>query len=301
MELIRATGVPPDAAIIDVGGGASSLAAHLLGAGYSNLTVADISAAALEEARARLENSAGSIEWIVADVREHDFSRSFDLWHDRAAFHFMVEPEDRTAYMETLRGALRPGGFVVIATYGPDGPALCSGLPVHRYEEEELAAAFGGDFRVTSAQLVLHWGPSGDSRQYLYLVAQRSYETVDRLLDEARAGLERLSPAQADAACRAGATLVDIRSDAQRARDGVIPDAIYIPRNVLEWRCDPESPHRDKAVARRGQRLILICDEGYQSSLAAATLTRFGVSATDVAGGFQAWRNAGMRVDLRPD
>jgi rhodanese-related sulfurtransferase len=122
------------------------------------------------------------------------------------------------------------------------------------------------------------------------------HATVDQLLDEARGQIERLSPVEAEAAANAGAVLIEIRSDDQGARDGTIPAAAFIPRNVLEWRLDPASPHRDPARARRDTRLILICSEGYQSSLAAATLKRFGLDATDVIGGFQAWRRAGLPV-----
>jgi rhodanese-related sulfurtransferase len=131
--------------------------------------------------------------------------------------------------------------------------------------------------------------PAGYSRA----VGSR-YATVDELLDEARGRIERLSPGAAEAATRAGAVLIDIRSDDQRARDGTLTGARFIARNVLEWRLDPASPHRDPACARRDLRLILICDEGYQSSLAAATLRRFGLDATDVVGGFQAWKAAGL-------
>ena len=123
--------------------------------------------------------------------------------------------------------------------------------------------------------------------------------TVDELLAEAREGLDRLEPAAAAAAMASGALLLDIRSDSQRERDGVVPGAIFIPRNVLEWRCDPVSPHRDQRVGDAGRQLILMCDEGYQSSLAAANLKRMGLErATDLAGGFQAWRAAGLPVEL---
>ena len=118
--------------------------------------------------------------------------------------------------------------------------------------------------------------------------------TVEDLLADARARLARLTPRQAQAAMRAGALLIDIRSDSQRARDGVLPGATFVARNVLEWRLDPSCPDRDPALARHDTKLILICDEGYQSSLAAATLTRFGLDATDVVGGFRAWREAGL-------
>lgn len=120
---------------------------------------------------------------------------------------------------------------------------------------------------------------------------------VDELLSQARATLERVSPHEAVAAARGGALLVDIRSDSQRARDGLIPGARFVPRNVLEWRLDPACEHRDPSLARPDALVILICDEGYQSSLAAATLQRLGIPrATDLDGGFQAWRDAGLPV-----
>jgi rhodanese-related sulfurtransferase len=123
--------------------------------------------------------------------------------------------------------------------------------------------------------------------------------TAEDLLAEARSGLERLDPAAAAAAQEAGAVLVDIRSELQRDRDGVVPGAVFFPRNVLEWRCDPASPARDERVCDPAQHLIIMCDEGYQSSLAAANLKRLGFErATDIAGGFQAWRDAGLPVDV---
>jgi rhodanese-related sulfurtransferase len=124
-----------------------------------------------------------------------------------------------------------------------------------------------------------------------------AHETIDALLATARSRLARLDPAEARAACASGAALVDIRSDNQRAADGLIPGAICVPRNVLEWRCDPACDSRDARLARRDRRLVMICNEGYQSSLAAATLKRFGLDATDVVGGFQAWRAAGLPVE----
>ena len=122
-------------------------------------------------------------------------------------------------------------------------------------------------------------------------------ETVDGLLASARDQLARVSPAEAFEEAKAGAVIVDIRTDAQRADDGLIPNAAVVPRNVLEWRLDPASEHRDPALARRDLRVILICHEGYQSSLAAATVRRFGVDATDVIGGAQAWRAAGLPME----
>jgi len=121
---------------------------------------------------------------------------------------------------------------------------------------------------------------------------------VDRLLAEARSGLTRIAPATAAAAMRDGAVLVDVRPDAQRKRDGSVPGAVVIPRNVLEWRCDPSSQWRDERVSDPARALIVMCDEGYQSSLAAATLQRLGLPrATDLDGGFRAWRAAGLPVE----
>jgi rhodanese-related sulfurtransferase len=120
--------------------------------------------------------------------------------------------------------------------------------------------------------------------------------TVEDLLARARARLHRVTPLEAYASVAEGAALVDIRSDTQRTSDGVIAEARHIPRNVLEWRLDPASPDRDPELAIAGKPVILICGEGYQSSLAAATLQDFGIDATDVIGGFAAWRTAGLPV-----
>jgi rhodanese-related sulfurtransferase len=121
--------------------------------------------------------------------------------------------------------------------------------------------------------------------------------TADELLAEARRGLSRLEPVDAASAISAGAVLVDVRSELQRERDGVVPGSVFFPRNVLEWRCDPASPARDERVSDLGRQLIVMCDDGYQSSLAAANLRRLGFErATDLAGGFQAWCAAGLPV-----
>lgn len=126
---------------------------------------------------------------------------------------------------------------------------------------------------------------------------------VEKLLEEARARLARVDPAGARAAIEDGAVLVDIRAESQRERDGVVPGSVFIARNVLEWRCDPDGSHRDERVAEPAHPLIVMCDAGYQSSLAAATLQELGhEQATDLDGGFQAWRAAGLPVEpLGPD
>jgi SAM-dependent methyltransferase len=169
-SLFEITEAAPDrsTSILDVGGGASRLAAELLARGYEDLTVADISARAMERARADLGPGASRVSWVEADVRSHDFGRPFDLWHDRAAFHFMVEPGDRDRYLEVLARTLRPGGDLILATFGPDGPAECSGRPVDRYDAESLAGVLGPDFTPVSSRRVEHRTPSGRTQQFVY-------------------------------------------------------------------------------------------------------------------------------------
>ena len=138
LDLIAATGLPNDAAIIDVGGGASRLVDCLLDKGFHRVTILDLSAKALEETKKRLGRRADGIDWIVADVTTWEPSHSYALWHDRAAFHFLIEPADRAAYVLRLKKAVRPGGHVIVATFAPDGPERCSGLPIVRYDRKRL-------------------------------------------------------------------------------------------------------------------------------------------------------------------
>ena len=173
LELILATGLPRDAPVLDVGGGLSNLAARLVALGFSDVSVADISRAALERARAQADAAGERITWIEADVRRHDFPRPYDLWHDRAVFHFMVNDQDRDAYLATLHHSLRPGGHLILATFGPDGPEQCSGLPTARYDARALAAALGSDYLPHAATLEVHETPSGAAQQFLYAHFQR--------------------------------------------------------------------------------------------------------------------------------
>lgn len=168
LALIAGANLVQDAAILDAGGGASGLAGQLLAAGYTDLTVADISESALAQAREDLGDAATRIEWVQADLRNHDFGRHFDLWHDRAVLHFMTDPADRAAYLDTLHRALRSGGHLIVATFGPEGPAQCSGLPVHRYSADELAALLGPEFTLVLSKLHEHRTPSGVIQQFLY-------------------------------------------------------------------------------------------------------------------------------------
>ncbi|MGQ0624891.1 MAG: class I SAM-dependent methyltransferase [Sporichthyaceae bacterium] len=145
-DLLAAQGCSPTDRVLDVGGGASPLVGALLDRGYLDLSVLDVSATALEEARAQLGERAAAIRWVIADVRTWSPPATYDVWHDRAVFHLHVEDRDRAAYLTTLRGATAPGSLVVLATFALDGPSSCSGLPVRRYDAAQLAAALGPDF-----------------------------------------------------------------------------------------------------------------------------------------------------------
>ena len=159
LDLLQLTGAGPETGIIDIGGGASILVDTLLGLGYGDLSVLDISPTALEAAQARLGRSAGKVEWIVADVTEWRPERSYDIWHDRAAFHFLVEESSRSAYVERLRSALPVGGHVIIGTFAPDGPEKCSGLIVQRYDARSLGTALGAGFRLIDSRRYDHLTP----------------------------------------------------------------------------------------------------------------------------------------------
>jgi SAM-dependent methyltransferase len=167
LAAIERFGLPLDAPIIDAGGGASRLAEELLRRGHTDITVADISASALERARDSFAD-AERVEWVVADVRDHDFGRRFAVWHDRAVFHFMVTPQEREAYLATMANSLQIDGRVVMATFGPDGPTRCSGLPVERYDPDGLASSLGDHFRLVSSHIEDHRTPNGASQQFLY-------------------------------------------------------------------------------------------------------------------------------------
>ena len=165
LAVIDQLDLPLDAPLIDVGGGASHFAQRLVERGHTDVTVADISKRALERAREGFPDS-DRVEWVVADVRNHDFGRTFAVWHDRAVFHFMVTPEDREAYLATMRRSLQPDAHIVMATFGPDGPTRCSGLPTTRYGADDLAETVG--FRLVSSHLEDHRTPGGVTQQFLY-------------------------------------------------------------------------------------------------------------------------------------
>ncbi len=169
MAFIRNTGIARTGRIIDVGGGISTLVDDLLAEGYAQVCVLDISPAALAVARARLGAAAERVTWIGADVLTVAFpAASYDLWHDRAVFHFLTDPRDRARYVEQVHHAVRPGGHVIVATFAADGPMQCSGLDVVRYNPESLHGAFGEAFRLVDSARETHVTPAGGEQRFVY-------------------------------------------------------------------------------------------------------------------------------------
>jgi SAM-dependent methyltransferase len=169
LELIRLAADGPEATILDVGGGESTLVEDLIASGYRNLAVLDVSATALEVAKKRAGAGAGRIRWIEGDVTALKLPRhSIDVWHDRAVFHFLTEAKDREAYVQNLLYAVRPGEHVIIGIFGPDGPVRCSGLPVVRYDAGSLLRELGGSFVLVESREELHLTPRGITQQFVY-------------------------------------------------------------------------------------------------------------------------------------
>jgi SAM-dependent methyltransferase len=174
LDLIFGVARAPGAAIIDVGGGASVLVDGLLAAGFRNLTVLDVSAAALAVSRARLGPAASHVRWLEADLMTVDLApRKFDVWHDRAVFHFLTDLRDRDRYVDLLRKSLRAGGHVVMATFASDGPEQCSGLQVTRYDAPQLADALGPSFELVRYRRAVHSTPAGASQSFLHALLRR--------------------------------------------------------------------------------------------------------------------------------
>ncbi len=164
----------PNASIVDIGGGASRLVDALHERGYRHLTVLDLSEAALQSAKDRLGTDATSVQWVAADATKWQPPQAFDIWHDRAAFHFLVEPRDRDAYIARLHQRVTSGGHAIIATFALDGPEKCSGLPVQRYDHVALGAALGPDFSLLRHQPHHHITPWGAAQSFQFSVFRRT-------------------------------------------------------------------------------------------------------------------------------
>jgi SAM-dependent methyltransferase len=175
LRFIEAATPGRDGAIIDVGGGASTLVDDLLDRGYTNVTVLDVSARAIEATKARLGERAARVHWLAADITQVDLApAAYDLWHDRAVFHFLREDADRRRYVAAAARAVKPGGNLLIATFGPEGPTRCSGLEIVRYGVADLTAQFGADFPMVDSATEIHTTPRGATQQFVYYLGRRA-------------------------------------------------------------------------------------------------------------------------------
>ncbi|PCJ89197.1 MAG: SAM-dependent methyltransferase [Thiotrichaceae bacterium] len=168
LDLIRATKFNTTAHIIDIGGGASTLVDCLLDANYQNISVLDIAHSAIEQAKLRLGRRANKVNWIQSDITQFSPTLTFDIWHDRAVFHFLCDEDDRSNYVRVLTHALKPDAQVIIATFSLDGPEKCSGLDIIRYSPETLSAAIGNTFQLVETNKEEHLTPSGTSQNFIY-------------------------------------------------------------------------------------------------------------------------------------
>jgi SAM-dependent methyltransferase len=173
LRLLRECGVSPDAPIVNIGGGSSVLVDRLIDEGYTDVTVLDLSATALAVAQERLGPRSALVTWIEADVTEYHFDRAFQVWHDRAALHFLIDTASQRRYVERLRSAVPAGGHVIVAAFAPDGPESCSGLPVKRYSQDSLSRTLGADFAAVTFENETHRTPGGSAQEFLYAHFQR--------------------------------------------------------------------------------------------------------------------------------
>jgi ubiquinone/menaquinone biosynthesis C-methylase UbiE len=174
VQLIRQTGLSWGAGIIDVGGGASTLVDDLLDEGYTNVTVLDLSEAALSASKLRLDQRADGVSWLVGDITRVELPcHAYDVWHDRAVFHFLTSKAEREAYVQAVLRAVKPGGYVIVATFAEDGPDKCSGLPVMRYGPDGLHAEFGAPFTLLQQEREEHHTPFGTVQKFIYCLCRK--------------------------------------------------------------------------------------------------------------------------------
>jgi SAM-dependent methyltransferase len=174
LRYIQNTGIQKTAHIIDVGGGASTLVDDLIADGFQRISVLDVSGTALGLARQRLGALAADVNWIEADITQVDLPYNvYDVWHDRAVFHFLTQANDRQRYINGVRNSVRNGGHVIVATFAPDGPEHCSGLDVMRYSPESLHSEFGEDFEVVDSTRETHHTPFGTEQKFIYCYCRK--------------------------------------------------------------------------------------------------------------------------------
>jgi SAM-dependent methyltransferase len=175
LRLIEEAAPSHDGPIVDVGGGEATLVDDLLDRGYRRVSVLDVSATALDVAKDRLGERAGEVDWLCGDLLTFPFPQhEYDVWHDRAVFHFLTQPNERAAYVRQVARSVKPGGHVIVATFGPDGPTKCSGLDVVRYEPDTLHEEFGAAFRLLKHLTEIHQTPAGATQQFTYCYCKTS-------------------------------------------------------------------------------------------------------------------------------
>lgn len=175
IDLIKKTGVGRGAKIIDVGGGASTLVDDLLDLGYTEITVLDISGAALRRSQDRLGHRASRVTWLELDITQAELNSNFyDVWHDRAVFHFLTRADDRHRYVQAVNRSVKTGGHVIVASFGPAGPERCSGLEVVRYSPETMHDEFGNDFELVDSTTQTHHTPFGTDQQFIYCYCRKA-------------------------------------------------------------------------------------------------------------------------------
>ncbi|SPL71978.1 class I SAM-dependent methyltransferase [Acinetobacter stercoris] len=175
LELLKKLGLDKDAHIIDIGGGASVLVDELIDAGFHHLTVLDLSEHALNISQKRLESQAEQVNWKIANIIEIEFpEQCFDLWHDRAVFHFLIDPDDREQYLKKAEKSVKKNGFLIVATFAEDGPKKCSGLEIRRYSIDDLKQLFElHDFKLLQSKKEVHLTPAGNQQKFNYCVFQK--------------------------------------------------------------------------------------------------------------------------------
>ena len=178
LSLIASTQLPPDAPIIDVGGGSSTLVDKLYDEAYTDISVLDISGSALTHAKKRLANKADRVHWYETDVTHFKPPQKFALWHDRAVFHFLTSKADRESYINVVKQALEPGGHLIIMTFAIDGPRKCSGLDIVQYDADKLTAELGPAFKLVETGHKIHHAPAGNQQKFAYFRFHLLAETV---------------------------------------------------------------------------------------------------------------------------
>jgi ubiquinone/menaquinone biosynthesis C-methylase UbiE len=175
LQMIVGTGVDKTAAIIDVGGGASTLVDDLLKEGFADVAVLDISTQAIEKTKERLDKQAEKVEWITADITKAVLPENYyDVWHDRAVFHFLTEREDRQKYVELVMKSVKVGGHIIVASFGENGPNKCSGLDVVRYNPDSMHSEFGNDFELVKSLTETHQTPFNTTQEFIYCYCRKS-------------------------------------------------------------------------------------------------------------------------------